>query len=72
MLGAQTVFIFFMSAMLLVVAFKLLSGQINTRGLLEDKETGTFSPGQLQLLTEWSGKFVAFSISRVHVCDGHI
>ena len=37
--SAQIVFILFMSALLLVVVFKLLGGQINTRGLLEDKET---------------------------------
>ena len=48
--SAQTVFILLMSALLLVVVFKLLGGQINTRSLLEDKETGTFSPGRLQLL----------------------
>ena len=48
--SAQMVFILFMSALLLIITFKLLSGQINTRGLLEDKETGTFSPGRLQLL----------------------
>ena len=39
--SAQTVFIFFISALLLVVVFKLLGGQINTRGLLEDKENGS-------------------------------
>ena len=65
--SAQTVFILFMNALLLVVAFKLLSGQINTRGLLEDKETGTFSPGRLQLLilTLGGASFYFFQIKEL-------
>ena len=35
---------------MLVVAFNLLSGGINVKGLLADKETENFSPGRLQLL----------------------
>lgn len=65
--SAQTVFVLFMNALLLVVAFKLLGGQINTRGLLADKETGTFSPGRLQLLivTLGSASFYFFQIVSV-------
>lgn len=37
-------------ALAVVVAFKLLAGQINVHGLLLDKATGKFSPGRLQLL----------------------
>ena len=48
--SAQTGFVLFMSALLAIFAFKLFGGQINMRGLLADKETGTFSPGRLQLL----------------------
>lgn len=40
----------FLGALLVIITFKLLAGQINVRGLLSDKETGTFSPGRLQLL----------------------
>ena len=48
--SAQTVITLFISALLAIVVFKLLAGRINTRGLLEDKKTGKFSPGRLQLL----------------------
>jgi len=34
----------------LVVAYKMLSGRINMKGLLEDKMSGELSPGRLQLL----------------------
>ena len=34
----------------LVVAYKLLTGQINMAGLLDDKVTGEPSPGRVQLL----------------------
>lgn len=33
-----------------VVVFKLLTGQVNTGGLLRDKFTGELSPGRAQLL----------------------
>ena len=66
--NAQTVFILFMSALLLIITFKLLSGQINTRGLLEDKETGTFSPGRLQLLIVTLGG-VSFYFLIIGVAD---
>ena len=51
--SAQTLTIVFLGGLLAIVAFKLLAGRINTRGLLEDKKagrTGNFSPGRLQLL----------------------
>ncbi len=67
--SAQTVFVLFMSALLLVVAFKLLGGQINTRGLLEDKETGTFSPGRLQLLIVTLGGATFYFFEIVGVAD---
>ena len=34
----------------LVVAYKMLTGAINMRGLLDDKVTGGLSPGRVQLL----------------------
>ena len=67
--SAQTVFILFMSALLLVVVFKLLGGQINTSGLLEDKETGTFSPGRLQLLIVTLGGASFYFFQIVGVAD---
>lgn len=45
-----TVAIAFLVAVSAIVAFKLVSGAIRMRGLLDDKETGTFSPARLQLL----------------------
>ena len=67
--SAQMVFILFMSALLLIITFKLLSGQINTRGLLEDKETGTFSPGRLQLLIVTLGGATFYFFEIVGVAD---
>ena len=67
--SAQMVFILFMSALLLIITFKLLSGQINTRGLLEDKETGTFSPGRLQLLIVTLGGATFYFFEIVDVAD---
>ena len=34
----------------LVVVYKLLTGRINMTGLLDDTETGTISPGRVQLI----------------------
>lgn len=34
----------------LVVAYKMLTGRINMRGLLDDKAAGGLSPGRVQLL----------------------
>lgn len=51
--SAQTLTILFLSGLLAIVIFRLLAGRINTRGLLQDKQTaktGNFSPGRLQLL----------------------
>ena len=62
--SAQTGFVLLMSLLLAIVAFKLLAGRINTRGLLADKETGAFSPGRLQLLMVTTGgaSFYLFEI----------
>ncbi|MGR3309723.1 MAG: hypothetical protein ACUZ77_03015 [Candidatus Brocadiales bacterium] len=35
----------------LVIAYQILTGKINTKGLLLDKETGKLSPGRVQLFT---------------------
>ena len=40
----------FLSGLGFVIGFQLMTGSINTRGLLTDKVTGTFSPGRLQLI----------------------
>lgn len=37
-------------ALAAVVTYKLLTGSINTRGILRDKVTGEFSLGRLQML----------------------
>ena len=62
--SAQTVVVLFMGALLAIIAFKLLAGQINVRGLLADKESGAFSPGRLQLLivTIGGGLFYFYEI----------
>lgn len=41
---------FLISALAAIVAFKMLSGGIRTKGLLRDKQTGTVSPARVQLL----------------------
>jgi len=40
----------FLAGIGVVLGFQLLTGSINTRGLMTDKVTGTFSPGRLQLI----------------------
>ena len=40
----------FLAGIGIVIGFQLLSGSINTRGLVTDKVSGTFSPGRLQLI----------------------
>lgn len=67
--SAQTVMTLFLSALLAIVIFKLLAGQINTRGLLEDKETGNFSPGRLQLLIVTLGGASFYFFEIVSVAD---
>ncbi|MBL6934442.1 MAG: hypothetical protein ISR48_03440 [Alphaproteobacteria bacterium] len=41
---------FLIAALAAIVVFKMLSGGINTKGLLCDKQTGTVSPARVQLL----------------------
>jgi uncharacterized membrane protein len=40
----------FMAVLSALVAYKMLTGEINTVGLLSDKQTHEFSPARLQLL----------------------
>jgi hypothetical protein len=40
----------FLAGLSLVLAFQLLTGSINTRGLITDKVTGTLSPARVQLI----------------------
>lgn len=40
----------FLAGMGVVLGFQLLTGSINTRGLVTDKVKGTFSPGRLQMI----------------------
>ena len=68
-ISAQVVFVLFMSALLAIVVFKLLAGQINIRGLLVDKEVGTFSPGRLQLLLATLGGAVFYFFKITGVAD---
>ncbi len=62
MLGTavETIIVLFLGAMFVIVVFRLLSGDINTTGLLADKETGAFSPGRLQLLLATAGGAVFY------------
>lgn len=65
--SAQTLTLLFLGGLLAIVAFKLLAGRINTRGLLEHKKagkTGNFSPGRLQLLIATLGG-AAFYFSEI-------
>lgn len=51
-LGEVTLFLFaaILAAFAAVIAWQLLSGRINMQGLFNDKVTGGFSPGRVQLL----------------------
>lgn len=40
----------FLGVVIVLVGYRILTGGVNTKGLLSDKETGTFSPARLQLL----------------------
>ncbi len=40
----------FLVVLVVLVAYRALKGTINAKGLLADKERGTFSPARLQLL----------------------
>jgi hypothetical protein len=42
---------FLLVALMLIVGYQVLTGRINTKGMLFDKETQEFSPGRVQLLT---------------------
>ena len=48
--AAEIILIGTVTALFVVVAYKLLAGDINTDGLLSDKQTGEHSPGRLQLM----------------------
>lgn len=44
---------FLLTLLVVIVGYRLLTGQINTKGLLQDKQDksgGKFSPGRLQML----------------------
>lgn len=41
---------FFFSALAFMVGYRMLTGHIKTKGLLQDKITKEFSPGRLQML----------------------
>lgn len=41
---------FLLGALALIVGYKMLTGRINTSGLLEDKERRSLSPSRIQLL----------------------
>ena len=67
--STQMVFVIFFSATLAIVAFKLLIGQINVRGLLTDKEDGKFSPGRLQLLMATLGGALFYFVKIAGAAD---
>lgn len=50
LLWAENAILVFLAVLVAIIAFKLLVGEINTSGLLEDKQTGALSPGRIQLL----------------------
>ena len=54
----------FLIGLTLVTGYQLISGAINTRGLLRDKLTGKFSSGRLQLLvvTIFGGLFYLYRV----------
>ena len=66
---AQVVLVAILGALLVIVAFKLLAGQIKTRGLLADKKTGSFSPGRLQLLVATLGGAAFYFFNLVSATD---
>ena len=59
-----TVFVASVLALFVVVAYKLLTGEINMGGVLSDKVTGELSTGRLQLLliTIGGGAYYLFSV----------
>ncbi len=40
----------FVGGLLAILGYQMLTGRINTRGLIRDKRTGQLSPGRIQLL----------------------
>ncbi len=50
--------------LLAVVLYQMLTGRINTRGMLNDKATGKLSPGRVQLLffTMFGGLYFLFKV----------
>ena len=67
--SAQTVIVIFFSVTLVIVAFKLLIGQIIVRGLLTGKEDGKFSPGRLQLLMATLGGAIFYFVKIAGATD---
>ena len=61
---AQLILIVFLGSLIAIVLFKLLAGSINLVGVLNDKETHSFSPGRLQLLLATFGG-AAFYFSQI-------
>ncbi|MDQ6860892.1 MAG: hypothetical protein M3032_07035 [Verrucomicrobiota bacterium] len=55
---ATVVTVAFLGALFFLIAYRLLTGQINTRGLLADKVGGGISPARVQLMAlSLSGAF---------------
>ncbi len=53
-----------LGAFWLVVAYQMLTGRINTRGMLSDKKTGRLSPSRIQVLVFTVG-FALYFVSQL-------
>jgi hypothetical protein len=53
---------FLFGALAFIVGYRLLTGRINTKGLLQDKVTKEFSPGRLQMLIATAGIAIYFVV----------
>jgi hypothetical protein len=58
----------FLVGIILVICYQLLTGRINTRKMLFDKNTGAMSPGRIQLLVLTLAGAVYFAI-RLNAVD---
>jgi hypothetical protein len=66
-----------LGALAALIAYRLVTGQINTNGLLNDKATGKIDPGRIQLLvatvvaaTAYLGDWNAFADQSVQTVAG--
>lgn len=60
----STEIVILLGAFCLIIAYQMLTGRINTRGMLSDKKTGGLSPGRIQVLVFTVG-FALYFVSQL-------